>query len=79
MSDREIRFLVSAVVFFLMGLMGANIVVKIVNQWQNVPMEELRDPSPFGVSEDFFTPEEFRTQEEVYRGRIDGGASTREH
>jgi hypothetical protein len=76
MSDRKIRIALSAIIFFLMGLMGANIVVRVMNQRQNVPIESLQEHVPFGTSDKFFTPEEFRKQEEIYRGRIDDAPSS---
>ena len=74
MSDRRFRIIASAIILFLMGLMGANIVVRVSNQRQNVPIE-VRDQTPFGTSEQFFTPEEIRAREDAYRGRIEASTT----
>ena len=75
MAPRTLRIVISFVAVFLIGIVGAIGLVRVLNSRTNVRVD-IRELAPFGSIEDFFTPDEFNEQEQRYQSRFERNEPT---
>ncbi len=70
MSPRTLRTIISVALLFVGSIVGTFMFIRLTNNQQNVSVKSRSEYSPFGDIYDFFAPDEFDNQEELYRDRF---------